>query len=192
MRVRLLLGAGIFGLGLVSGLGAWQLSRVGVHEGYSPEQPLAFSHRIHAGENKIPCLYCHYAARISRHAGIPPASLCMNCHGMMEKQTVELERLAEAVQQQRPILWVKVHNLPDFVYFSHSQHVLSNVACQQCHGPVERMDKVKQVSSLTMGWCLKCHRENAHIPTEVFRRATLSLSKEQKAVAGLDCSSCHY
>jgi Cytochrome c7 and related cytochrome c len=182
----------VVGLGLVSALSAWQLSRIGIHEGYSPEQPLAFPHKVHAGENKIPCLYCHYAARTSRHAGIPPASLCMNCHSMLEKQTVALEKLMEALQQQRPIVWVKVHNLPDFVYFNHSQHVLSDVACQRCHGPVEKMDTVKQVSSLTMGWCLECHREHAHIPTGGFQRATQSLSKRQRAVAGLDCAGCHY
>jgi len=102
------------------------------------------------------------------------------------------EKLKEAVQQQRPIQWVKVHNLPDFVYFNHSQHVVSGVACQSCHGPVETMDRVKQVAPLTMGWCLQCHREQAKIPTGDFARATLSLSKKQKPVAGLDCASCHY
>jgi hypothetical protein len=191
MRMRSLLCV-VVGLGLASALSAWQLSRIGIHEGYSPEQPLAFPHKVHAGENKIPCLYCHYAARTSRHAGIPPAGLCMNCHSMLEKQTVALEKLMEALQQRRPIVWVKVHNLPDFVYFNHSQHVLSGVACQRCHGPVEGMDRVKQVSSLTMGWCLQCHREHAHIPTGGFQRATLSLSKRQRAVAGLDCAGCHY
>jgi Cytochrome c7 and related cytochrome c/Class III cytochrome C family len=191
MRLQLVL-CGVVGLGLVSGLGAWQLSRVGIHQGYAPEQPIAFPHKVHAGDNKIPCLYCHYAARTSRHAGIPPASLCMNCHTMLEKQTVAIEKLKEAVQQQRPIVWVKVHNLPDFVYFNHSQHVLSGVACQRCHGPVESMDRVQQVAPLTMGWCLQCHREHANIPTADLQRAALSLSHKQKPVAGLDCASCHY
>jgi hypothetical protein len=191
MRLQLVL-CGVVGLGLVSGLGAWQLSRVGIHQGYAPEQPIAFPHKVHAGDNKIPCLYCHYAARTSRHAGIPPASLCMNCHTMLEKQTVAIEKLKEAVQQQRPIAWVKVHNLPDFVYFNHSQHVLSGVACQRCHGPVESMDRVQQVAPLTMGWCLQCHREHANIPTVDLQRAALSLSHKQKPVAGLDCASCHY
>ena len=191
MRVQALFWSVVV-LGLATGLGAWQLSRIGIHEGYSPEQPIAFPHRVHAGDNKIPCLYCHYAARTSRHAGIPPASLCMNCHAMLEKQTVAIEKLKEAVEQRRPIVWVKVHNLPDFVYFNHSQHVLSGVACQRCHGPVETMNRVKQVSPLTMGWCLECHRQHAHIPTGDFQRAALSLSHKQKAAAGLDCSSCHY
>src|SRR5205807_6384853 len=135
---------GIVGMGFAVGTGAWQLSRIGIQQGYAPEQPIAFPHKVHAGDNKIACLYCHYAARTSRHAGIPPASVCMNCHSIMEKQTVEIEKLKEAVQQERPIRWVKVHNLPDFVYFNHSQYVLSGVKCQSCHGPIEKMDRVQQ------------------------------------------------
>jgi len=191
MRLPLLF-CGVIGMGLAGGVGAWQLSRIGIHEGYSPEQPIAFPHKVHAGDNKIPCLYCHYAARTSRHAGIPPASVCMNCHIMLEKQTAAIEKLKEAVQQQRPIVWVKVHNLPDFVYFNHSEHVLSGVACQRCHGPVQSMDRMTQVAPLTMGWCLQCHREHADIRTGEFQRAALSLSHKQKPMAGLDCDSCHY
>ncbi|HLQ52436.1 MAG TPA: cytochrome c3 family protein [Terriglobales bacterium] len=191
MRLQMVLSS-LIGLGLMSGVGAWQLSRIGIHQGYSPAQPIAFPHKVHAGDNKIACLYCHYAARTSRHAGIPPASVCMNCHLMLEKQTAAIEKLKEAVQQQRPIVWVKVHNLPDFVYFNHSQHVLSGVACQRCHGPVETMERIEQVAPLTMGWCLQCHREHAGIPTGEFQRASLSLAHKQKPVAGLDCASCHY
>ncbi len=191
MRLGLIV-IGVAGLGLAGGGGAWELSRVGVHQGYSPEQPISFPHKVHAGDNQIPCLYCHYAARTSRHAGIPPASVCMNCHSVLEKQTVEIEKLKETVQRQSPVRWVKVHNLPDFVYFNHSQHVLSGVACQQCHGPVENMDRVKQFSPLTMGWCLQCHREHANLPTKDFQRAMSSISQRQKPAAGLDCASCHY
>src|ERR1051326_395630 len=97
MRLKLLL-LGAVGAVVAGGAGAWQLSRIGIHQGYSPEQPIAFPHKVHAGDNKIPCLYCHSAARTSRHAGIPPASVCMNCHGIMEKQTKEIEKLVEAVQ----------------------------------------------------------------------------------------------
>jgi len=184
--------AGILVLGAGAGLAGWELSRVGIHQGYAPAQPIAFPHKVHAGDNQIPCLYCHYAARTSRHAGIPPESLCMNCHSMLDKQTTEIEKLLEAVAQQRPIQWVKVHNLPDFVYFNHSQHVLSKVACQRCHGPVEQMDRVAQVSPLTMGWCLDCHREHAHLPAGDFQRSLLTLSQKPKPAAGLDCASCHY
>ncbi len=188
----LLITLGAVGLSLVTGLGLWGLSRVGIHQGYAPEQPIAFPHKIHAGDNKIACQYCHFGARTSRHAGIPPASVCMNCHSMLEKQTTEIEKLKEAVQEQRPIKWVKIHNLPDFVYFNHSQHVLSNVPCQSCHGPVETMDRVEQFAPLTMGWCLSCHREHANLPAGAFKRAAMNLSKQPKPVAGLDCASCHY
>jgi len=191
MRVQLALLV-LLGAVLAGGAGAWQLSRIGIHQGYSPAQPIAFPHKVHAGDNQIPCLYCHSAARTSRHAGIPPASVCMNCHSILEKQTVEIEKLKEAVDLQRPIRWVKVHNLPDFVYFNHSQHVQSGVACQSCHGAVEKMDRIEQVSPLTMGWCLRCHREHAKMPVSDFERAALSLKQKQKPTAGLDCASCHY
>jgi cytochrome c3-like protein len=180
------------GLGITGGVGAWEMSRIGVHQGYSPEQPIAFPHKVHAGDNKIPCLYCHSAARASRHAGIPAVSVCMNCHSIMEKQTVEIEKLKETVQRQQPVQWVKVHNLPDFVYFNHSQHVLSGVACQRCHGPVEKMTRIEQVQPLTMGWCLQCHREHAKIETNDFQRVLVSVAHKQKPAAGLDCDSCHY
>jgi hypothetical protein len=183
---------GLIGFVFTGGVGIWALSQMGVHQGYAPEQPIAFSHRIHAGDNKVPCLYCHFGARTSRHAGIPSANVCMNCHGIMEKQTVEIEKLKEAVQQQRPIRWVQVHNLPDFVYFNHSQHVLSGVACQRCHGPVEHMDRIEQIAPLTMGWCLECHREHANISANDFHRALSTVSHKQQPVAGLDCTSCHY
>jgi cytochrome c7-like protein len=132
-------------------------THVGVHRGYSPRQPIEFSHRLHAGDSRIPCLYCHYAATRSQHAGIPAASVCMNCHGLLTTETVEIEKLKESVLQRRPIHWVKVHNVPDFVHFDHSQHVRASVACASCHGAVERMERVRQEMPLTMGWCLTCH-----------------------------------
>ena len=183
---------GIIGLTVAAGGGSWEMSRIGIHQGYSPAQPIAFPHKVHSGDNRIPCLYCHYAARTSRHAGIPPTSVCMNCHTLLEKQTVEIEKLKEYVQQQRPSRWVKIHNLPDFVYFNHSQHVLSGVACQKCHGPVESMTRVTQFAPLTMGWCLQCHREHANVPVGDLQRAAMSIKQKQKPAAGLDCSSCHY
>ena len=191
MRLRFA-AIGVAMFSLAGGLAAWELSRVGIHQGYSPDQPIAFSHKIHAGDNKVPCLYCHYAARTSRHAGIPPLSVCMNCHNLLEKQTVDIEKLKEAVQERRPVRWIKVHNLPDFVYFNHSQHVLSGVACQRCHGPVERMERVQQAAPLTMGWCLECHREHAHVATGFFERAMQNLTRKPTPAAELDCTSCHY
>jgi hypothetical protein len=179
MRWRVLLAAALVACLALTGLIANALSRVGIHEGYAPEQPIAFSHKLHAGESRIPCLYCHFGAKTSRHAGIPPVNVCMNCHGMLNKQTRDIERLRESVERAQPIAWVKVHNLPDFVYFNHSQHVISGVECQTCHGRVETMVRVKQEAPLTMGWCIQCHRSrqavDSHIPA-----------------ANLDCGKCHY
>jgi Cytochrome c7 and related cytochrome c len=155
-----------------------ELAHVGVHQGYAPAQPIAFSHKLHAGDFRVPCLYCHFGARTSRHAGIPPANVCMNCHGLLQKQTTDLELLKELIDQQRPVAWIKVHNLPDFVYFNHSQHVTAGVECQTCHGHVERMTRVEQQAPLTMGWCIDCHRQ---------RRTNLTVP-----AANLDCGKCHY
>ena len=159
--------------GLAGGLVARALSRVGVHQGYAPEQPIAFSHKLHAGDSQIPCLYCHFGARTSRHAGIPPLNVCMNCHAILTRQTVEIEKLKEAVQRGQAVAWTKVHNLPDFVYFNHSQHVTGAVACTACHGPVQSMVRIRQDAPLTMGWCLDCHKARA-------------------VAAGRDCGKCHY
>jgi hypothetical protein len=161
-----------------AGVVARELSRVGVHQWYSPVQPIAFSHKLHAGDSRIPCLYCHFGARTSRHAGIPPANVCMNCHGILQKQSAEIEKLKELVAIARPIAWTKVHNLPDFVYFNHSQHVIAGVACQACHGHVERMERIEQEAPLTMGWCIQCHRAHS--------------GGANAPAASLDCGKCHY
>lgn len=178
---------------VVVATGVKRLFRMGMQQGYSPAQPIAFSHKLHAGDNKVPCLYCHYGARSSRHAGIPSSSVCMNCHGLLEKQTVEIERFKEAAQIDRPLMaWVKVHNLPDFVYFNHSRHVLYGVDCKNCHGDVANMQRIEQVMPLTMGWCLSCHREHAGVPTSTLDRAARRFSETPKPATGLDCASCHY
>jgi len=167
------------------------LSRVGVHQGYAPQQPIAFSHKLHAGDSQIPCLYCHASARTSRHAGIPPLNVCMNCHSLLTKQTLDIERLKEAVQRRQPIAWTKVHNLPDFVYFNHSQHVGAGVACESCHGAVRTMERIRQEAPLTMGWCLDCHRTR---PSELHLadQAIPAIGGAHTARAGLDCGKCHY
>lgn len=192
MRALLiLLGAAIAVIAAV--IGITHLFRMGMQQGYAPAQPIAFSHKLHAGDNQVPCLYCHYGARSSRHAGIPSSSVCMNCHAILEKQTVEIERFKEAAQLDRPLVsWVKVHNVPDFVYFNHSRHVLKGVACQQCHGDVANMARVEQAAPLTMGWCLSCHREHAGIPTSSLERAARRFTEAQPPATGLDCASCHY
>jgi hypothetical protein len=192
MRTSLLvLGILLLGAGAVTGVS--RVARIGMQQGYAPAQPIAFSHKLHAGDNQVPCLYCHSGARSSRHAGIPSSSVCMNCHAILENQTAALERVIETAQLDRPLVtWVKVHNLPDFVYFNHSRHVLSGVACQRCHGAVEKMTRVEQVAPLTMGWCLDCHRQHAGVPSDSIARATSRLAGPQPAATGLDCASCHY
>src|SRR5690606_8602751 len=106
-------------------------------EGYAPVQPISFSHKVHAGDNQIACVYCHYSAEQGRHAGIPPAELCMNCHTHVKKDSPEVGKINEALVQNKNIEWEKVHHLPDFAYFNHSQHVrVGNVSCQECHGDV--------------------------------------------------------
>jgi hypothetical protein len=190
----------------VSGAGALAVSalhRVGVHQGYAPEQPIAFSHTLHAGRSKIPCGYCHFAATRSRHAGIPPLNVCMNCHSLLQKRTRDIERLKEAVQQGRAIRWIRVHALPDFVYFNHSQHVLGGVECRACHGAVESMERVRQDAPLTMGWCIDCHRRRAAVAaTESVRRVRLDHDETARREApgpsdtghapSVDCGRCHY
>jgi len=189
-RGLLFLAIGIMVTGAAGGLLARQLSRVGVHEGYAPAQPIAFSHRLHAGDSQIPCLYCHFGARTSRHAGIPPLNVCMNCHSILAAQTVEIERLKEAVQQGRAIAWTKVHNLPDFVYFNHSQHVGGGVACAACHGPVETMVRIRQDAPLTMGWCLDCHKTRGLDRRR--QQVALARGDPDAPLRGLDCGKCHY
>jgi cytochrome c3-like protein len=188
--VVLLISAALVVTGVGGGLAAYELAHVGVHRGYAPAQPIAFSHALHAGQSRIPCLYCHAGARTSRHAGIPPLNVCMNCHAILTRQTVEIEKLKETVQRGTAIAWVKVHNLPDFVYFNHSQHVTGGVACASCHGPVETMTRIRQDAPLTMGWCLDCHRKRGPELARL-RRASWSHEDADAPFPGLDCGKCH-
>ena len=211
-RSMLLLG----GLALVlMGTGGWAgirtLQRVGRFQGYAPEQPIAYSHKLHAGEYQMECLYCHFGAEKSRHAGIPPLNVCMNCHREIDKQTRGLSRLKEAYAQDRPVRWIKIHNLPDFVYFSHRQHMgpgaTGDLVCQDCHGPVETMERVRQHAPLTMGWCLECHQEKGITEFSDGIETTMKAQHAEIAdgsgsgaeprgprrpVGGMDCAKCHY
>jgi hypothetical protein len=136
-------------------------------QGYMPEQPIAFSHAVHAGHYEIDCQYCHVGAESSRHAGVPFSSVCMNCHTRVKTDSPEIQKVAAAVQAGKPIEWVRVHRLPDHVYFSHANHVTAGLKCQTCHGPVEQMVRVEQVEPMTMGWCLDCHRKTAEAQRSV-------------------------
>ena len=201
--------------------------QVGVDQGYMPVQPIHYSHKIHAGANQIECKYCHSSARVSKHSGIPSLNVCMNCHMNIadyngeedlengytkDFYTKEIKKLYAAVGwdetnqrytgESQPVKWVRIHNLPDFVYFNHAQHVeVGEIACEKCHGPVEEMEIMYQYSPLTMGWCINCHREtNVKVESnEYYTKIHEALSKkygvEKLTVAqmgGLECGKCHY
>jgi len=209
------------------------MSQIGIDQGYEPIQPIHYSHRIHAGLNKIECQYCHSSARVSKHSGIPSLNVCMNCHKNInaysgnpedvipedlaagytnEFYTKEIKKLYKAVgwdeeNQQytgdtQPVEWVRIHNLPDFAYFNHSQHVtVGKIECQTCHGPVEEMEVLYQYAPLTMGWCINCHREtevqvadNAYYD-KIHKELSKKYGVEKLTAAqmgGLECGKCHY
>lgn len=203
------------------------MMQIGVDKGYAPVQPIHFSHKIHAGDNEIDCKYCHSSARVSKHSGIPSLNICMNCHQNIyeyngepdlalgydkEFYTAEIKKLYEAVGwdeenqrytgQTNPVKWVRIHNLPDFVFFNHAQHVeVAGVDCVTCHGPVEEMEVLYQYAPLTMGWCIECHREtnvdvqNNEYYQKIHQELATKYGVEQLTVAqfgGLECAKCHY
>lgn len=207
------------GLLVTSALG---INWPGDDSGYAPRQPIAFSHRLHAGELGVSCLYCHSGAERSRNAGIPSLGTCMNCHSKVgssflaaraeaaaaEKEgrkprpvvSDEIRKLYDALgldeqgrkvpgKETAPPRWVRVHNLPDFVYFDHRPHVAAAVACQTCHGPVETMERMRQESSLSMGSCVSCHRSTkVDAPLLNWPRK----APEDERHASVDCKACHY
>jgi hypothetical protein len=130
------------------------------NQGYSPAQPIPFSHKLHAGDNHIPCMYCHTNVERSRHATVPGLSICMNCHSVVAVNKPNIQKLTEAYNAGTPIEWIKVHDLPDHAFFSHQMHIRKGFDCAECHGPVEAMDQVYQFRKLNMGDCITCHREN--------------------------------
>lgn len=138
---------------------------LGRSPGFAPDQPIKFSHAIHAGENKTDCLYCHHSAEHGKSAGIPSAELCMNCHILIREGSHsgkwEINKVVNAVETQKATEWIRIHRLPDHVYFNHAQHVgVGGLSCQECHGDVEEMDIMKQHADLSMGWCVDCHRKS--------------------------------
>jgi cytochrome c2 len=203
------------------------LMQIGIDQGYMPIQPIHYSHKIHSGDNQIECKYCHSSARVSKHSGIPSLNVCMNCHMNIaeyngeedlekgytkEFYTNEIKKLYKAVGwneetqsytgETQPVEWVRIHNLPDFVYFNHAQHVsVAGIDCQKCHGPVEEMEILYQHSSLTMGWCIDCHRESDvnlkdnEYYTKIHEELSKKYGVEKLTVAqmgGLECGKCHY
>lgn len=127
--------------------------------GYAPQQPINFSHKLHAGNMQIDCKYCHISVDKSRIAGIPSVDICMNCHTVARTDRPDIIKLSEYYKNNKPIEWVRVHRVPDFTYFNHSVHINKGIDCINCHGDVKQMDVVAQVNSFTMGACLDCHRK---------------------------------
>jgi hypothetical protein len=127
--------------------------------GYQPTQPVAFSHRLHAGEVGLDCRYCHNTVERAAHAAIPPAQTCMNCHATIAKESDKLALVRDSFQTGKPIEWTRVHMLPDYAFFDHSVHLAAGVGCTSCHGRIDTMDVVRQVEPLSMSWCLECHRD---------------------------------
>ena len=182
------------------------LYSVGVQQGYTPAQPIAFSHALHAGQYEVACQYCHTGVEIGKSANIPSANICMNCHthiqnvGGKEGISPEIQKIYNAVDNNQPIEWVRVHNLPDLAYFNHAQHVaVGGIECQTCHGPIQEMEVVGQHSTLTMGWCIDCHRQtevategNAYYDKLVQLHATSKDALKVKDIGGLECAKCHY
>lgn len=129
--------------------------------GYQPQQPVPFSHAVHVGKFRMDCRYCHTTVEKAAFAAIPPTQTCLNCHAALKSESPQLELVRNSFQQGTPVSWIKVHDLPDFVYFNHSAHVNKGVACQTCHGDVNEMEVVRQIAPLSMAWCLECHRNPA-------------------------------
>ncbi|RDV13130.1 cytochrome C [Pontibacter diazotrophicus] len=174
---------------------------IGIQQGYQPRQPIAFSHKLHAGEHQINCNYCHTTVYKSKSASIPSANICMNCHSQIQTESPEIQKIYRAIERNRPIEWVRVHNLPDLAYFNHSQHTqVGGIECQTCHGPIQEMDVVYQYSPLTMGWCIDCHREtplntegNGYYDNLVeLHEATSKGAFTVSSNGGTECYKCHY
>jgi cytochrome c3-like protein/class III cytochrome C family protein len=180
-------------IGAVVLLQGASFSWLGNQQNYEPEQPITFSHKLHAGDNQIQCLYCHSAADKSAIAGIPAASTCMNCHSQIKKDSPEIQKLTTALAEEKPIQWVRVHNLPDHAAFNHSRHVSAGIKCQQCHGPVETMERVRQFETLSMGMCVTCHRTHREVTLDETGRPVISTEATPKRLmASTDCSVCHH
>lgn len=142
-------------------------------KGYAPEQPIAFSHKIHAGINKVPCRFCHVSPGEGPISSVPSVNVCMNCHSQVATDRPEIKKIHEAWNTGTPVEWVRVHDMPDHVKFIHQPHLNFGFECSECHGAVESMDIVETQNAFNMGWCVNCHRQEQHN-------------------ASTDCVTCHY
>jgi cytochrome c553 len=182
--------------------------RLGRQQYYAPDQPVKFSHAVHVGEQGIDCMYCHTTAGHSKSAGIPPTNLCLNCHVLIREGThsgrFEIAKIIEAAEKGENLEWIRIHNLPEHVFFSHAVHVgAARLDCNQCHGPVEEMHIMRQHADLSMGWCVNCHRDtrvdfvdNGYYDTYIKLHEQLRAGKidtiRADHIGANDCMSCHY
>ena len=207
-RIRLLVGLSgllLFTL-LCGGALAYYGTDTNLAVGYSPIQPIEFSHKLHAGDLGLDCRFCHFTVERSAFAALPSSEVCMKCHSKVRTDSVKLLAVRATFAENRPIQWVRVHNLPDFVYFDHSVHLSAGVGCSTCHGRIDQMQRVEQVQSLSMGWCIDCHRNpapslrspsevtqmNWHPATALFLAARVSRSGTGRTIdPPTHCSGCH-
>lgn len=197
-------GAVLFGGGLVAGFWYWFTPKY-TRVGYQPIQPVAFSHATHAGQLGMDCRYCHNGVERSWYSNIPAAATCMNCHNQVLKDDPRLALVRESAQSGKPIPWVQVHKLPDYVYFNHAVHVNRGVSCVSCHGQIQTMEEVQHAQPLSMTFCLDCHRNpgpnlrpldkvtdlawdpHKHLPKDWAQKAV----RDWKINASQNCSACH-
>ncbi len=186
---------------------AYGFSPLTTDVGFQPQQPVPFSHKLHAGDMGIDCRYCHNTVEFANHAAIPPTQTCMNCHTQIHKDSPQIEPLLDSYITGMPMQWQRVHDLPDYVYFSHSAHVNRGVSCVSCHGRIDRMEIVTQQEMLSMGWCLECHRapeqylRDPDLVTQLSWGIDRSLEqmiedgslwrKQNNLNPSQDCSTCH-
>ena len=157
------------------------------NDGYEPDQPIPFSHKLHAGQYKIDCRYCHAGVDVSKHSSLPSLNICMNCHLTVKTDSPWIKKITSAYMENKPIAWQKVHLLPDHVKFSHFHHIKAGKDCAVCHGPVESMEVVYQYKNLSMGWCVNCHRQ---APDD--NKMLKDLKEDGHSQAPINCSTCHY
>lgn len=201
--------AGIIFL-IIAKAGIDKVMDIGMQIGYAPTQPIPFSHKLHVGKYEIACQYCHTTVMKAKSAGIPSANICMNCHNAIKTGSPNIQAIYKYIEENKPIPWVRVHNLPDLAYFNHSQHTaVGQIACEQCHGEVKEMEVIQQRAPLTMGWCIDCHRQTLVNYTVkdadgkdvlnpyyekllAFHKSKGKMKFKVEDIGGLECSKCHY
>ncbi len=203
--LRLLVGIGaVLGGVYVVALFAYGASPKTLNVGFSPVQPVPFSHALHAGELALDCRYCHTTVEVAARAAIPPTETCMNCHQRIRTQSERLKPVFDSWSTGEPVRWKRVHDLPDYVYFDHSAHVTRGVGCVTCHGRIDTMERVRQEQPLSMGWCLECHRNPAPNlrppefatsmdwqPDRPAAELGAELMRQRNLKPSTDCSTCH-